>query len=325
MCERIPKVVLLAGGVGGARMARGLATVLPAGSLSVIVNVGDDEHFHGLKVCPDLDTVVYTLSGLVQAQRGWGVAGDTTHALDMLRKLKAPDTWMHLGDGDIGLHLFRSECLARGESLTSITNRITSALGTPATIIPASDGDAPTLVDTDQGLMRFQQWFVQERARPAVRAIRYETVGTRVTSSAALALSGADLVVIAPSNPLLSIYPMLALPGFRDALLGSSARCVGVSPLIGGRAVKGPLAEMLTDLKLGTGNRAIATLYRDLLDALVIDKSDDADFPALMDAGLPHIELAATHICDRDKANELARAVLKAGQLNPLGFTEELA
>ncbi|WP_309908974.1 2-phospho-L-lactate transferase [Caballeronia sp. LZ035] len=304
--------MLLAGGVGGARMARGLVGALPPDSLSVIVNIGDDERFHGLTVCPDLDTVIYTLGNVVHAQQGWGVAGDTANALGMLRKLGAADTWMHLGDGDIGLHLFRAQCLAEGASLTSITARIAKALKVKAAVMPASDDPAPTLIETDEGSQRFQQWFVQQRAQPAVRALRYMTDEARLSGAAAQALAEADLIVIAPSNPLLSILPMLALPGFRDALAKTRAQRVAVSPLIGGRAIKGPLDRMLGDLAIGEGNAAIATLYGDLLDRLVIDESDHADVDRLKAAGVPQVQLAATRIGDRAAATELARAVLLA-------------
>lgn len=315
MSERELKVVLLAGGVGGARMARGLVGSLPPGSLSVIVNIGDDEHFHGLTVCPDLDTVTYTLGKLVHAQQGWGVAGDTANALGMLRKLGAVDTWMNLGDADLGLHLFRAQRLASGETLTAITSHITQALNVQAAIVPASDDLAPTLVDTDQGMMRFQQWFVQHRARPPVRALRYLTEGARVSPAAAAALAEADLLVIAPSNPLLSIHPMLALPGFSEALAKTRAKRIAVSPLIGGKAVKGPLDQLLANLGAGSGNEAIARLYGGLLDGIVIDEADEQDISVVKAAGVPQVHVAATRIGDRQKATKLARTVLLAGGL----------
>ncbi|WP_144141079.1 2-phospho-L-lactate transferase [Paraburkholderia sp. BCC1884] len=315
MFKREPKVVLLAGGVGGARMARGLVGSLPAGSLSVVVNIGDDEHFHGLTVCPDVDTVTYTLGGLIHAQQGWGVAGDTANALGMLRKLGASNTWMHLGDADIGVHLFRAQCLASGETLTAVTARITHALNVQATILPASDDPAPTLVDTDQGVMRFQQWFVRHRAQPTVRALRYVTEQARVSPAVAAALAEADLVVIAPSNPLLSIYPMLKLPGFSEALKTTRAKHIAVSPLIGGKAVKGPLAQMLVDLRVGSGNEAVARLYGDLLDGFVIDEADARDVSVVTAAGVPQVIVGATRMDDRQKATQLARTVLQAGGL----------
>jgi LPPG:FO 2-phospho-L-lactate transferase len=325
MSERIPKVVLLAGGVGGARMARGMAGALPSNSLSVIVNIGDDERFHGLTVCPDLDTVTYTLGNLVHAQQGWGVAGDTAHALGMLRKLGADDTWMHLGDADIGLHLFRARCLATGESLTTTTSRIAQALKVKANIIPASDDPAPTLVETDEGVQRFQQWFVQQRAQPAVRALRYMTEGAQVSSAAAKALAEADLIVFAPSNPLLSIQPMLALPGFREVLAEAKAKRIVVSPLIGGRAVKGPLDRMLRDLGKGEGNEAIAALYGGLLDCLFIDVSDEFDVGKLRAMGLWQIEVAATRMVDRASSISLARAILLASGIDLATATSEAA
>jgi LPPG:FO 2-phospho-L-lactate transferase len=283
---------------------------LPRGDLSIVVNVGDDEYFHGLTVCPDLDTVTYTLSGLVHAQQGWGVAGDTAHAIGMLRRLKAPDTWMHLGDADIGLHLFRSQCLAQGKSLSGVTRLVTEALGTPANLIPASDDPAPTLIETKEEVMRFQQWFVARRATPAVRRIRYSQ--GRASDSAIQVMAEADLIVIAPSNPLLSIEPMLALSGMRDALLKATARRVAVSPLIGGRAVKGPLGKMLTDLNIGHGNKAIASIYSGLVDLLVIDSIDERDRDALPRAGIQDILVADTGIADRGRSGELAIAVLQA-------------
>lgn len=306
-----PRVVLLAGGVGGARMARGLAGALPEGCLSIIVNVGDDERFHGLAVSPDIDTVTYTLAGLVSPQHGWGVSEDTVHALGMLRKLGASDTWMHLGDADIGLHLYRSSCLGSGHSMTRITQSIAETLGVSAVVIPASDDLAPTLVETCHGLLRFQEWFVKHHAEPLVRRLEYQTANARISDAAEEVLRGADLIVIAPSNPLLSIFPMLALPGFKDAIDQSRATRIAVSPLIGGRAVKGPLDRLLRDLGVGSGNGAIAALYADLIDVLVIDYSDEADLETVFAASGVAIETGATRIGDKESAIALAQTLLR--------------
>lgn len=339
MSERIfRRVVLLAGGVGGARMAEGFQRVLPPESLTVIVNVGDDEIFHGLKVCPDLDTVLYTLSGRVDPDRGWGVRGDSVRALEVLRLLGAPDAWMTLGDADLGVHLHRSQRLSAGMSLTAVTADIARALGVRTRVLPVSDQPWPTQVQTDEGLLSFQTWFVQRQCRPGVRALVFGEGGVlraqgedgawrwpdggavdrRTTWSAIKslatpavldALQAAELVVIAPSNPWLSILPVLSVPGVLAGLSGSVAPRLVVSPLIGGEAVKGPLTRLMVDLGVSPGNLGIARFYQGLVDGMVIDRSDATDASALRALGLKVLS-APTRMVDAERAARLAKAVL---------------
>lgn len=280
------RVVLLAGGVGGARMAEGLARALPAGALTVIANVGDDDEFYGLRVCPDIDTLLYTLSDRIDRTQGWGVAGDTVKALDVLRDLGAP-VWMKLGDADFGLHIWRSWRLAEGASLSEITTEATDRIGASAKILPATDDKVRTKLNTDEGWMDFQPWFVGRRCAPKVSELRYEGATTaKPAAPASAAIASADLIVFAPSNPLLSIEPILAIPGLRNAIEKCRAPRVGVSPLIGGKAVKGPLARLMQDLGIEATTRSVAARYAGLLDGLIVDTDDTEDAEALHAAGL---------------------------------------
>lgn len=317
MATQFQRVVLLAGGVGGARMAEGFARALPAGALSVIANVGDDEEFYGLRVCPDIDTLLYTLSDRIDRGQGWGVANDTVKALDVLRELGAP-AWMKLGDADFGLHIWRSWRLAAGESLSQITATASEQMGSRAKILPATDDPLRTKLYTDEGWMDFQPWFVGRRCAPTVSELRYEGADTARPSAMALAvLTEADLIVIAPSNPLLSIEPILAIPGLREAVLASPAACIGVSPLIGGKAVKGPLARLMEDLGIDASSQAVAARYDGLLDGFVVDTGDAHDAEALRASRL---SVASTDILmgGPEGAERLAREVLDfAATLEP--------
>lgn len=309
MGQDFRNVVLLAGGVGGARMAEGFARALPAGALTVVANVGDDEEFYGLRVCPDIDTLLYTLSDRINRSQGWGLAGDTVKALDVLRDLGAP-AWMKLGDADFGLHIWRSWRLAEGDSLSDITAEAARRFGARAKILPATEDRLRTKLNTDEGWMDFQPWFVGKRCGPKVSELRYEGAEAAQPSAQALAaIASAELIVVAPSNPLLSIEPILAVTVLRDAVAQSRAPCVGVSPLISGKAVKGPLARLMQDLGLEATSRAVADRYVGLLDGFVVDTGDAGDADALRMAGL---SVAATDILmgGPEGAERLAREVL---------------
>lgn len=305
------KVTVLAGGVGGARMALGFARSLPPGALSVVVNVGDDERFHGLQVCPDLDTVLYTLSGRVDPAQGWGVAHDGTRALEVLRELEAPGAWMKLGDADLGLHLYRSARLAAGEPLTTVMEHVRTRFGLGCALLPTSDDPCPTLVDTEVGVLRFQEWFVRDRAQPTVRALDFSAArAARITDQAREALRTADLIVFAPSNPLLSIQPMLEVGGFLEALREAPGRKLAVSPLVGGLPVKGPLAKLMQDLGRPASQREIAAGYAGLVERLVIDTSDAAEAEAIAQASGLDVVALPTLITEPGPAAELARALM---------------
>jgi LPPG:FO 2-phospho-L-lactate transferase len=304
-----PEVVLLAGGVGGARMAAGLEKALPAGALTVVANVGDDDRFHGLQVCPDLDTILYTLAGVVDRGQGWGVERDGTRVLDQLGTLGAP-TWMKLGDRDMALHIYRTWRLSLGWRLTQVMGEVSRRMGVESILLPASDDRVPTQVLTDSGMYPFQEWFVAHRTVPQVRALRYLNADrASITAEVIEAIAHAGLVVIAPSNPFLSIEPMLALRGMRDALRARRAPCVAVSPLIGGKAVKGPLDRMMAAMGLAAGNAGIAQRYGDLIDGIVIDQQDADDRAALRDGGLA-VFATRTLIGERERAAILARQII---------------
>ena len=283
------KVTLLAGGVGGAKMAEGFAALEDV-DLTIIGNVADDEEFHGLWVSPDIDTMLYTLSGRINRAQGWGLADEGRRGLDMLTDLGA-DTWMFLGDRDFGLHIYRTERLRRGDRPTEITADIAKRFGIPSRLILPTDDRVQTRVRTEAGWLSFQEYFVRERCAPEVLELAYEGLeNARMTEEASAALAEADLIVIAPSNPLVSIGPILGTPGLRAALAKASAQVVAVSPLIAGKVVKGPADRMLA----GLGHRAdavgVAALFENLADHLLIDNSDTALAREISAKGItPHV------------------------------------
>ena len=267
-------VTVLSGGVGGARFVQGLLDAIDPGGVTVIGNVGDDLEVFGLHVAPDLDTLLYTLGGVADEERGWGRAGETWTALETARGLGA-EAWFQLGDRDLGLHLARAEALDRGEPLSAITARFARALGIDARILPATDDRLRTWIETDGGELPFQEWFVHRRHEPEVLGVRFEGAETAGAAPSVLAaLRDADLIVIAPSNPFVSIGPILAVDEIRAAIAGRRAPAVAISPLIRGRAVKGPADQMLRRLAGGTGPGHVAGCYRGLIDALLYDESD---------------------------------------------------
>jgi LPPG:FO 2-phospho-L-lactate transferase len=292
-------------------MALGFATELPAGCLTVIVNTADDEDFHGLRVCPDLDTVMYTLSDQVNEQQAWGVTGDTTRALNVLKRLGADATWMTLGDADIGLHLHRSARLRAGCSLTQVTCEISASFGISAKVIPVSDAAIRTTVCSTSGrIYRFQEWFVANRGEPHVADLQFEGAAEApITAEASRAIHEADLVVFAPSNPYLSILPILKVRGVLACLRSSAAVKVAVSPLINGLAVKGPLVRLMADLRMKAGNVGITGFYRGLVDGLVIHTSDAADRGEVVAKGIRAL-VTETRIPDRESAKKLASDIV---------------
>lgn len=309
MSAKKPKYVLLAGGVGGARMAEGFARALPEGALTVIANVGDDEKFYGLHVSPDIDTLLYTLSDRIDRKQGWGVKGDTVQALDVLRDLGAP-VWMKLGDADFGLHIWRSWRLSQGATLSEITEEASKRLGARARVLPATDDQLKTKLLTDQGWLDFQPWFVGARCEPKVSALRYEGADkARPFAQALTAIAEADAIFIAPSNPLLSIEPMLAISEIADAVRVSNAPVIGVSPLIGGKAVKGPLARLLADLDLPGGAHGVTSRYDGLLDGFVVDAADEKDAAAIRGDGIAVLQTDIL-MPDPTAAERLAREVI---------------
>lgn len=271
----IARVLLLVGGVGGAKLAHGLAQVLPPGALTAVVNTGDDFWHYGLRVCPDMDTVMYTLGGVVDPANGWGVREDTAHMLDALRRY-GEQPWFRLGDQDMATHLLRTEALRRGESLTGVTRRLSTALGIQQTILPMTDAEVATIIDTEEhGELAFQEYFVRYRWQPRVSGIRFAGAeNASVTDEIADAFKTADVILIAPSNPWLSIAPILNVQGMRDLLLERRVPSVALTPIIGGAAVKGPTAKIMGELGYEVTPLAVAQYYEGLIDCFIYDRGD---------------------------------------------------
>lgn len=271
---RRPRITVLTGGVGGARFLRGLTRRIDAARLTVVGNTADDESFFGLHVAPDLDTALYTLADRADPIRGWGVRDETFACLETLGHLGEP-VWFRLGDRDLATHLFRTQRLHAGWSLSRVTRTLAARHGVRARLLPMSDDPVRTFVHTERGRLAFQQYLVAGRARGRVRRIEIRGAGrARPAPGVSTALRTADLVIVAPSNPLVSIGPMLAIPALRRALASSRALRVAISPLVRGRAVRGPLHRMLRGLGHEASTRGVARLYRGLIDDFVIDDGD---------------------------------------------------
>jgi LPPG:FO 2-phospho-L-lactate transferase len=305
------KVAVLSGGGGGARFLRGVVDVLDPADVTAIVNVGDDLELLGLAVSPDLDSVVYALAGLADEERGWGRADETWHALDAVESLGG-EAWFRLGDRDLGLHLVRTHALRTGDSLSAVTARIAASLGLETTVLPATDERLHTWLDTPNGSFDFQHWFVARGHRDPVDGVRYEgAADARPAPGVLEALHEAELILIAPSNPFVSIEPILAVERIRAALARRRVPCVAVSPLIGGRAVKGPAAEMLNRLEEGTSAVHVTQCYLPLIDALVFDEVDAADADAVAELGVRPI-VTKTLMRDAAASRALADTALNA-------------
>jgi LPPG:FO 2-phospho-L-lactate transferase len=301
------KVAVLSGGVGGARFVQGLLDAVDPTGVTVIANVGDDLEVFGLHVSPDVDTLLYTLAGVADEDRGWGRRGETWTALGVARELGA-DAWFQLGDRDLGLHLARAEALRRGEPLSVIIQRFAERLRISARILPATDDRLRTWIQTADTELTFQEWFVRERHDPEALFVRFEGADTARPAAGVLeALAEADLIAIAPSNPFVSIGPILAVAPIRIALAERRVPAVAVSPLIGGRAVKGPADRMLKRFRGGTGPRQVTECYEGLIDALVYDASDG-------DVDLGDVRPLPTHTLMSDAASRrrVAETALEA-------------
>lgn len=303
------KTVLLAGGTGGAKLAHGLQQVLAPGELSVIVNVGDDTERHGLLICPDLDTILYTLAGVADPQQGWGVAGDTHTAMAMLERY-GEETWFRIGDADLATHLHRAGLMREGASLTDATASMAAALVVPSRLLPASDEAVRTVIETDAGPIDFQTYFVRNRQADAVRGLRFDGADAAQPTAAALAaIAEAQLIVIGPSNPLVSIGPILAIGGYREALEQASVPRIGVSGIVAGRALRGPADRMLATLGHEATARGVAALYAGLIDRFVIDEADAELAPQIAELGMQPVVLPTVMHSDQDRA-QLARAIV---------------
>jgi LPPG:FO 2-phospho-L-lactate transferase len=302
-------VAVLSGGVGGARFLRGLVGVVDPGNVAIIGNVADDLEVLGLRVSPDLDSILYTLTGLADEERGWGRAGESWQALESVAALGG-ESWFRLGDRDIGLHLVRTELLRAGVPLSEATERIAHALGLEPALLPATDEPVRTFLETPAGTFPFQTWFVARGHEDEVDAVHYTGApAARAAPGVLEALSEADLILMAPSNPYVSIGPILAVAEIRAALEARTVPCIAVSPLIGGRAVKGPADRMLRRLAGGTSPAHVAACYEGLIDVIVIDEAD-AGTGAV--PGLHRTVVTQTLMSDASAARRLAAAVVHA-------------
>lgn len=275
------KVVALAGGVGGAKLVYGLSKVLSPERLSIIGNVADDFKLYGLHISPDLDTVMYTLAGVANPATGWGLTDDTTQMLEMLARY-GEDTWFRLGDRDVATHVLRTHGLAQGKTLTEVTARLAVGLGVQHPLLPVTNDRLATIVDTVEGeSLEFQDYFVRHRWQPSVRRVWFwGAEDAHMTEQVKTTLESADLIVFCPSNPVLSIAPILAVPGVREILGTRRGACIAVSPFVGGKAVKGPASKLMPELGLDITPRGVIRYYDGLLDGLVIDEADGSqDLP----------------------------------------------
>ena len=273
MRRSIKKIVLIAGGVGGAKLAEGLNSIKDI-NLTIIGNIADDDEFHGLRVSPDIDTLTYTLSGMVNRKQGWGVKNDNYKTLSMLNKL-GEETWMSLGDLDFGLHIYRQHRLLKDHRPTVIADEIAKKLGVRADIILPTDDKIRTEVQTKSGWISFQEYFVKKRCSPKIIKLKYTGIkSAKITKEAKKALFNAELIIIAPSNPLVSIKPILEIPGFKSIIRKNNKRVIAVSPLIQGKAVKGPATKMLEQLGFKPNSFSCMQMYNDICKTFILDMSD---------------------------------------------------
>ena len=306
------RVCALAGGVGGAKLSAGLQDALAPGGLSVVVNTADDFDPWGLRVCPDLDTVMYTLAGVANPETGWGLAGESFAFLEALAGY-GEDAWFKLGDRDLATHVLRTQKLRQGETLTGATESLARALGVPGRILPMCDEVVSTMLKTPAGLLEFQEYFVRRRQRDAVLGVDLVGIEDARPSGAVLeAVSGADVIVFCPSNPVVSLGPILSVPGMRDALAAATAPKVAVSPIVGGKALKGPADRMLSSLGHEVSSAGVAALYEDLLDGMVVDRADEGQRGKIEGLGMRVLATDAVMHDSSDRAR-LAREVLGFG------------
>ena len=305
-----PRINALAGGVGASKLLLGLYHVMDPRALTVVVNTGDDIILHGLKISPDLDIVTYTLAGIIDPAKGWGFRRETFHALKRLAKYGRAN-WFNLGDRDLATHIHRTAMLAERKTLTEAAESIRNALGVKARILPMSDQPIPTIIDSNEGTLHFQEYLVKRRAEPFVRAIRFEGAESAKPAPGVLdAIRDADCIIICPSNPLISIGPILAVPGIRDALRARKNDVIAVCPIVGGKSLKGPSDKMLDQLGYGSSASSVAKLYADFTGIFVIDPQDKSQQRAIRDLGMDVAVLPTVMKTGAQKRN-LARAILK--------------
>jgi len=310
MTAKAPRIAALAGGVGASKLLLGLYDVLPDPSaMTAIVNTGDDITLHGLKISPDLDIVTYTLAGLIDLKKGWGFRSETFHLLKRLAVFGRVN-WFNLGDRDLATHIHRTASLAEGKTLTDAAESIRTALGVKFRILPMANEPVPTIIQTDEGDLHFQEYLVKRRAEPIVRGIRFEEVEKSQPAPGVLqAIREADRLIICPSNPLISIGPILAVPGIREALRARRANVVAVCPIVAGKSLKGPSDKMLTQLGHDPSAQGVAKLYADFTATFVIDPVDESQADAIQALGM-NVVVVPTVMQTRTDKRKLARALL---------------
>ena len=308
MGEGKRKILALAGGVGGAKLALGLAGVLPADELTVAVNTADDFEHLGFSISPDLDTVMYTLAGVANPETGWGRQGESWTVMEALGQLGG-ETWFRLGDKDLATHIERTRRLRAGETLSAITSDLARRLGVKPAMVPMSDDLVRTMVMTDQGELAFQDWFVRLQCRPTVRSVRFAGIESAKPSPALLDMAGLRGVIVCPSNPFVSVAPILALSGMRTALETAKGPRIAVTPIVGGQAIKGPAAKMLAELGHDVSALGVARYYRGLIDGFMLDKEDAALATDIEALGM-RVRVADTMMRNDEDKRRLAADVL---------------
>lgn len=311
MKEKMPSIIALSGGVGGAKLALGLSKTLSDKELTIVANTADDFVHMGLPISPDLDTLMYTLSGYNNTEQGWGLKDESWQAMAMLKDYGAP-TWFQLGDRDIATHLTRLHGLNNGKTLTEITAELCQALGITHTILPMSDDSVQTIVQTRESELSFQHYFVREQCEPAVTGFYFQGIDNaspQTTFINALSNPDLDAVIICPSNPFVSVRPILELSGVKEALQASSAPVIAVSPIVAGNAIKGPTAKMMSELGIPSSAAAVAEYYQGIIDGFVLDQADANQAEVISDLGI-QVEIAQTVMTTLEDRVELAKTVL---------------
>src|ERR1051326_4114068 len=304
------KIALLAGGVGGSKLGLGLYRAMDPGDLTIVANTGDDILMHGLHISPDPDIMMYTLAGLVNPETGWGFADETFRVAEGLARYGRP-TWFHLGDRDLATHIHRTAMLKNGATLSEAIASIRAALGVKCTILPMTDSPVPTMLETDEGRMHLQEYFVRRKCEPRLRSIEFAGVDRAEPAPGVVeSLRTADAIVIAPSNPLISVWPILAVPGIRGTLQETRARVIAVCPLVGGKSLKGPSDKMMLELGYDVSAFGVAQLYRDICSTFIIDQSDADQRGPIEALGTKAVVLPTVMRTAEDKEN-LARAILR--------------
>jgi len=315
MSAEHPRIVALAGGVGGAKLAHGLALTGLDERLSIVVNTADDFELLGLHISPDLDTVLYTLSGVANPDTGWGIKGDTFNTLDAIKRYGGP-SWFWLGDRDFATHIVRTERLKLGQSISEVTGGLARALGINAAILPMCDEPVATMVNTPDGRLDFQDYFVQRQHQSHVIGVEFEGISNAsIPAAVGDALASAEAVILCPSNPIVSIGPILSVPGMRDQLNGTTAPVVAVSPIIGGQALKGPADRMLETLGHEVSAVGVAEIYRDFLNGIVIDEQDRDLAPRIEALGIKTLVTGTIMRSDDDRQRLAEETLDFAGRL----------